>query len=197
MIAKIAAYNYATVSKACEIRAGLVRSLILVAMVLSGCATGDRSIVPGESPNPSIENGIAYDSGMIDLHGVRNIIVPTTSVVWRAKRAKEGLIVMEKKLGVSGSPAARVSIADRRKEIGCAYKREGDSLVVGTYGEYLIPGHGGAHVRLAVYVPEGVTVDKRAELCGEDSLAQKGDSEWHRLGCTPVDSEEASQAFPQ
>ena len=184
------------VPRAPESRVGLVRLLTLVAMALSGCAPRDRSILPRESPHPNIQNGVAYDVGTLDLRGVRKIAVPSTTVVRRASSGNEGLTAMEKTLGVVGSPVKPIDIADRRKELGCAYKREGDSLVVGTYGEYVIPGHGGAFVRLAVYLPEGMTVDKRAELGGAGSLARNGDPAWHRLDCAGLDSTEASRVFP-
>jgi hypothetical protein len=189
-------YDHAGVSTPCTIWGDIIPVLALFAMVLSGCVAGDRSVVPGDSPNPNIQNGVAYDSGTVDLRGVRNVTVPNTTIVRRANRSNEGLIVMEKRLGVSGSPPTRVSIADHRKEMGCAYKREGDSLVLGTYGEYHVPGHGGASVRLVVYLPDGATVDKRAEPIRADSPAKKDDAPWHRLGSTPVDSTEASLVFP-
>jgi hypothetical protein len=68
-----------------------------------------------------------------------------------------------------------MSIRDARKNMGCATKREGEDLVVATYGEWDSHIEGGAFMLVLAVVPEGVEVESRKGLSGTGSAAR----EWH------------------
>jgi hypothetical protein len=56
--------------------------------------------------------------------------------------------------------------------MGCAYRAEGNTLVLATFGEWLTRIEGGAIARFSVSVPAGLEVETGPGLVGPDSAAQ-------------------------
>jgi hypothetical protein len=59
--------------------------------------------------------------------------------------------------------------------MGCAVRAEGDELLLATFGEWDSHIEGGAQMKLVANVPEGMDVEQRKGLSGEDSAGR----EWH------------------
>lgn len=122
-----------------------------------------------------VENGSAYDRAAIDIAGAKKIVLPHDAGVRRADEPGKIQFFMKKTLGFGGHPPERMSIRDARKNMGCAVKADGDDLLLATFGEWDSRIEGGTHMKLVAYVPEGIEVEQRKGLSGEDSAGQ----EWH------------------
>jgi hypothetical protein len=131
----------------------------------------DRSIVVSGSCDPGIENGTAFDEATLDLGDATRLIVPAEAEIMPVPRDSPCRVVMEKRLHLMAHPPERVTIARERKEMGCAWARNGDEILIGTFGEYKLDGHGGADVKLIMHVPEGVEVITRKNLSGRECIA--------------------------
>jgi hypothetical protein len=70
--------------------------------------------------------------------------------------------------------------------MGVAYRREGDSIILGTFGEWDSHIEGGTGIRLRVAVPDGITVKRAPRLSGPESEAYSHDPEsWVGLTDSP------------
>jgi hypothetical protein len=139
----------------------------------------DRSIVIDKPKrNGTVENGRAYDKASVDLGGAKSVVLPHNAVVRRNDDGGVIHLFMEKKLSFGGHPPEPMSIRDARKNMGCAIKSDGESVVVATFGEWDSRIEGGASMKLVVVVPEGVKVEQIKGLSGPDSVAHKSDGKW-------------------
>jgi hypothetical protein len=136
------------------------------------------------APSPKVENGTAFDKAAVDLGTAKRVVLPDTAAVRRAGQPGTVQLFMTKRLGFGGHPPERMSIRDARKNMGCAVKTEGDALVIATYGEWDSHIEGGADMKLIAVVPEGVEVEQRKGLSGEDSAGR----EWHGELTKPKDA---------
>lgn len=138
--------------------------------LLSGCmGVGqllDPSVVPDEhrAPSEKVENGTAYDRVTLDLKGVKKLVLPTEATVRRTGPSEAAQLLMAKELSYGGHPAEAMSIRRTRKELGCAFRKEGTTLTVAIYGEWDSGIEGGAYVRLVAVVPNGIEVEQRPGL---------------------------------
>jgi hypothetical protein len=174
----------------------LVIAYLLPVMLCGvGCTRMDRSVNITQSNDPLITNGIAYDSGVVDVSGCNKVIVPENALV-RMSNGTTCTVVIEKELGVFAHPDVSISIYEKRKVMGCAYRIENGTLFLATYGEFLSAGHGGAIVRLSVEVPKGLSVQRLAGLSGPESLATtKTEMGWRRLVTSPWDDSRDTNRF--
>jgi hypothetical protein len=122
-----------------------------------------------------IENGDAFDQAALDIENYKKVVVPDTAVVRREGNANKLQVFMRKRMRFGGHPPESMSIRTARKNMGCAVKDEGGSLVLATFGEWDSHIEGGTNMALVVLVPEGVEVENRSDLSGEKSA----DREWH------------------
>jgi hypothetical protein len=134
----------------------------------------DRSIVIFERFG-NVENGSAFDRATVDLGTAKKIALPDNAVVRKTAEAGQVRLFMKKTLAFGGHPPEAMSIRGARKNMGCAVKVEGETLVVATYGEWDSHIEGGTDLRLVAVVPDGIEVVQRAGLSGQDSVGQ----EWH------------------
>ena len=129
------------------------------------------------SMNPLVENGVAYDKGFVPLAGASVLELPTDAMVLSGV-AGDIAVFMGKDLSFYGHPPARMNPCTARRSMGCAVRRVGDVLTMGTFGEWGSI-EGGAGVALVVRVPESVTIRFRATLSGEKSEAARQDFYYH------------------
>jgi hypothetical protein len=125
-----------------------------------------------------VENGSAYDRAAVDLGDAKKLILPHDAAVRRVREPGEVVYFMKKTLSFHGHPPEPMSVRDARKHMGCAVKREGDDLLLATFGEWDSHIEGGAHVKLVVYVPDGIDVEQRKGLSGGNSAARKWDGQY-------------------
>ena len=59
-----------------------------------------------------------------------------------------------------------------RKNMGCAIQKDGNALLIATYGEWDSHKEGSAHMKLIALVPEKIEVEQRKGLSGPESAAQ-------------------------
>lgn len=147
------------------------------AMFLPSCAfdraASDPSIAWGGKAG-RVQNGIAYERATTIVDPKGTLVVPDDATVQR--RPDDGCqleVYVAKELGFTGYPPRSMSIADARKNMGCASREEGGKVLIATYGEWG-GSEGGTAVKLVVRVPRDAVVERRAGLSGEASLAQQG-----------------------
>jgi hypothetical protein len=121
------------------------------------------------------ENGSAFDKAAIDVGDCRKITIPDNAEVRHQGENNKLQLYMEKSLDFLGHPPEPMSIQTARKNMGTAVKRDGDALVVATFGEWDSHIEGGAAMRLVIVVPNGMKVEQKPGLSGPDSAGQ----EWH------------------
>ena len=134
----------------------------------------DPSLVAEPSLDEKVQNGTAFDYGIIDIRNAKVVVLPNTTTVRRGGEAGKLGLFMAKTLAFAGHPKERIDLGSARKYMGCAFVQENDGIVVSTYGEWDSV-TGGAVLRLIAVVPEGVRVELRKGLWGPDSEARR----WH------------------
>jgi hypothetical protein len=127
------------------------------------------------SADPKVQNGRAYDRAFIDRGTYTAVVVPGTAKVKTIGQSERIEIYMEKSLHFGGHPPEPMSIRQARKHMGCACRVEQDKLLIATYGEWDSHIEGRASMGLLLRVPEGLRVETRDDLSGEDSAGR----EWH------------------
>lgn len=147
----------------------------LLILIANGCHRDllDRSIIYRSSCDPRVVNGSAYDVSQLALDGVKTIIVPHDADVVRVDAGEPCKVVMEKSLDSSAHPPELFSIVNKRRTMGCAVARDGTSLLLSTYGEFIAEGHGGTSIRLSINVPDGIEVSTRDDLSGWKCAADR------------------------
>jgi hypothetical protein len=77
----------------------------------------------------TVENGTAFDQGVIDLDRYQKLIALDNAKVHRRGHGTEALVFMKKTLGYGGHPPESMSIRAKRKKMGCGVRAEGEALV--------------------------------------------------------------------
>jgi hypothetical protein len=143
---------------------------------VTGTPATDRSVVLSQQWETvhglTVENGTAYDRAAVDLGQYKKVVLPHDAAVWSDQPGPRLGIYMQKNLSFHGHPPEPMSIAQGRKNMGCAVKAEGDALVVATDGEWDSHIEGGASMRLVILVPKGIAANGREKLSGEQSAAR-------------------------
>lgn len=121
----------------------------------------------GERLSDKHENGYAFDQAFLDIKQGVKIIVPHDAVVVTKQELRYPHISMMKVLQFVGPPG--MTIYEARKQMGCAMKREDETVQIATFGEWNSHIEGGAHLNLVIAVPDGMVVEKRKGLSGEKS----------------------------
>jgi len=137
----------------------------------------DRSIEMSERFG-SVQNGSAYDRAAVELGATKKLVLPDNAVVRRTGEEGEVHLFMKKTLAFHGHPPEPMSIRGARKNMGCAFKVEGDTLTVATFGEWDSRIEGGAHMQLVAYIPERVELEQRKGLSGPDSAGQEWNGQY-------------------
>jgi hypothetical protein len=158
-------------------------SFVTIALVLVAAAalwlTGWRpnfdSSIELSNRFGDVENGSAYDKAVLDVGSIKKILLPHDALVRRTPQAVPIQVFMKKSMSFHGHPPESMSIRHARKNMGCAVKRDGQGLVLATFGEWDSHIEGGTRMKLVVAVPEGIEVEQKEGLSGEDSAGQ----EWH------------------
>jgi hypothetical protein len=123
----------------------------------------------------NVQNGSAYDKASVDISKYTKLILPADATIQRNGERGKFKIYMEKTLGFVGHPPESMSIKDARKNMGCACRVDGDSLIVATYGEWDSHIEGGASMRLLFVVPESFEIETDKSLSGENSKGREWD----------------------
>lgn len=159
------------------LHASLMPVLWFVFVIGSVClgADLDPSIVVDKEHviDPEVENGTAYDKAVVDLRAARRVVLPDTAVLRRGGGVGTVRLLMAKRLSFGGHPPEPMTLSGARKNMGCAVRAEGGSLVVATYGEWDSRVEGGADITLIAIVPDGLEVKRRKGLSGPRSEAQE------------------------
>lgn len=149
-------------------------SLVVAAPLSAAEPVADRSVVlKSSAPSADVENGSAYERAEFALGAARRLAVPLDAEVVEQGTGAMIQVLLNKTLGFAGHPPEKMSIRTGRNNLGLASRREGDVLVVGTFGEFSTK-EGGANMKLRFVVPKGTPLDRRAELSGGSSSVHKG-----------------------
>jgi hypothetical protein len=124
--------------------------------------------------NPKVKNGSAFDCAALEISGFTTLVVPDDAVVEKGSSGNVVQIKMRKKLHFVGHPPNPVNPEVARRNMGCAWKEQGDVVSLGTYGEWDSHIEGGASVHLTILVPPTMTVKQESGLSGENSVAMSG-----------------------
>ena len=130
-------------------------SLALIAGCLwlaSSFRSSDRSIQPSERFG-DVENGTVYDRAAIDLGGVKHVVLPSDVIIRRTGDSGKLQLFMKKTMSFHGYPPKPIRLGDVRSNMGCAFRIEGDTMVVATFGEWDSHIEGGVQLRLVAVVP--------------------------------------------
>jgi hypothetical protein len=147
--------------------------LVCAAVSLAGCEGEKPHVKVAAEPPALVENGTVYDRARIDAQGVVKVVFPKDAIV-RHTHAPEAIqLFMAKQLQFFGHPPAPINLRSARAYLGCATRKDGQALLVATYGEWGSK-EGGARIRLLALVPEGIEIDQRDELSGPQSPANHG-----------------------
>ena len=138
----------------------MIRGLVVL-LGLVGCAR--------------VHNGTVVDVATIPLGGATRLALPASAVVTQVGPAGVMRVQMTKRLGFHGHPPRSMSIAEGRRLMGVAIRRNGEVLELATFGDFSTK-EGGASIELAVRVPPGVHVEKKLELEGDTSPARGSSS---------------------
>lgn len=128
--------------------------------------------------NPRIQNGSVYERIEVPREEFVPGTYPSTIVVpveadIRAVDAKRPIVIYASKtLHYAGHPAYYLNVESARRFMGVAVKWE-NGFTVGTYGEWDSHIEGGAEVALILEIPEGLKVQRQANLSGETSIAHE------------------------
>jgi hypothetical protein len=133
-------------------------------------ADTDASVVVKDRGPGDVENGSAYDAGSFDLGANKKLAVPANATVVQRGDGAKVQVFLKKTLQFGGHPPTPMSIRTARANMGCATKTAEGVALVATFGEFSTK-EGGADVHVTLIVPTGVTVEKRANLAGDDSAA--------------------------
>jgi hypothetical protein len=125
-----------------------------------------------------VENGSAYDRAAVDLGSAKKVVLPDDAEVRRSTQPGKVELFMKKTLAFGGHPPEPMSIRGARKNMGCAVKAEGSALMVATFGEWDSHIEGGAYMRVIAVVPEGVELEQRQRLSGEDSAGREWNGQY-------------------
>jgi hypothetical protein len=139
------------------------------------------------SASDKVMNGSAYDCSALRIKGISKIVVPSDAEVESGLAENVIVIRMRKSLAFMGHPPKMVTPYVARWNMGCAWKVDGETLLLGTYGEWDSHIEGGASMRLAITAPPGLPVEKREGLSGESSSADPPasvteDDQWYWYG---------------
>lgn len=129
-----------------------------------------------------VENGRVFEVARVALPSqVTNVMAPAGATILRDGPARTLFVATEKSLHFNGHPPEAMPLEGVRANMGCAAKIEGDTLSIGTFGEWTNK-EGGVDMRVVVRVPPGIRVGMMRELAGRDSIAGQGPSGGPRLG---------------
>jgi hypothetical protein len=169
-------------------RASVIKWVFLTSVVVVAGMIGYFSFRgTGSSDDPSIvlaepfhtvqgliiENGSAFDKAAVDIGTASKLVLPHDAMVRRKGEARKVQFFMMKTLEFAGHPPEPMSIRDARKNMGCAVKTGGGYLLIATFGEWDSHIEGGTRMKLVVDVPEGLEVEQRKGLSGEDSAGHE------------------------
>lgn len=127
------------------------------------------------SGDARVENGNVYEVARVSVPApVKNLMLPAGTRVLRAPPGEldSVWIASEKKLRFHGHPPQAISLQGVRANMGGAFKVEGDTLTIGTFGEWSSK-EGGASIRFLARVPAGLRVAMQSELTGPDNQASQ------------------------
>jgi uncharacterized protein (TIGR03067 family) len=111
-------------------------------------------------------NGRAYDKAALYVEPKAKVVLPTKETEVRQHGQADVLLIYMEKRMKDGSHGYRpLSIADKRKTMGCAVKLEKGALLIGTFGERGFF-EGAYSMKLLVLVPPQVEVERRVGLTG-------------------------------
>jgi hypothetical protein len=134
-----------------------MRSVLVLA--LAGCAR--------------VVNGSVTEHATIPAEHIAVLRVPEHATVETGGDRID--LAIEKTLAYHGHPTHRMSIDNSGALMGMALRRDGDTVELGTYGEWGSI-EGGAGIKLTVRVPRAITVERDRTLeAGEQSRADGRD----------------------
>jgi hypothetical protein len=117
-------------------------------------------------------SGAAYDVARLPIPAIRRLVVPAGTRV-ESGDADELLVYMKKSVGSAGYPPKPITPLVARRAMGCAWRRAGDTLELGPYGDWSNI-EGRASIRVLVVVPRRVEVS----VTGVAGAAQLDEPGW-------------------
>lgn len=137
----------------------LAAMLGLLAALTSCSLTADPSIRYNWSNNSLITNGTACDLAVIDATKFDRVTVPRGTKITRGTLQDVVEVVVHKELGMAATPPDPISIVELRKRAGCALRMDRSrEISLGTFGDFIMEGHGGLVVDLELILPERMEV---------------------------------------
>ncbi len=150
-------------------------NLIISLLIFCGATNPDAGIIISQfSANPKVTNGCAYEKATMDISKYSSIIVPDNSAVQQGELKGKIEIYIEKELSFAGHPPSPMHIKDARNYMGCAFKEQNSSVIIGTFGEWSSK-QGGAQIRMLVIVPKEINISSRPDISGYNSKAKAAD----------------------
>jgi hypothetical protein len=150
----------------------LLQFLAFAILAMVGCDQDSSQIVSTSQWSEKVENGTVYDVATIDGQGVTKVVLPSNASVQKTPGTRSIQLFMAKELSFYGHPPVPISLRSVRAYMGCAIKRDGQALLVATYGEWSSI-EGGSSLRVLAVVPDGIEVVQRDGLAGKESLANQ------------------------
>lgn len=138
---------------------------------ISGGVPSENS---GNSIDPKVTNGSAFDCYGFSFGGIDSVMIPASVEVNNDVADNTMIVKTNKRLGFKGHPPAPMSPETARKNMGIAYKIKGNTLHIATYGEFSTE-EGGASMKLVISLPAGLKIARTTGYTGEDSEAATHD----------------------
>jgi len=129
-----------------------------------------------------VENGEVFEVARVPLAAqVREVLVPAGAKIVKAKEEGTLYVATMKRLRFVGHPPEPMTLEAVRANMGCAFKVDGDTMSIGSFGEWSSK-EGGASLEMVIRAPAGVRVGVMKELGGPDSRAGKGPAGARAMG---------------
>ncbi|MFP4434675.1 MAG: hypothetical protein ACLFTN_09415 [Phycisphaerae bacterium] len=157
--------------------AGVLAIFLVVAIFTPGWVW--EYLFPPPEPGSLMDAGIVTvsDQASVDLAGRWRVVLPYGATVQRTGETGTIDLYMEKH-AVFAAPVEPVAPATVRRNMGCAFNKNGE-LVIATFGEWgSWPDIG--YISLVVCVPESVDVVRQVGLSGPESVANGSEYQHHR-----------------
>lgn len=147
--------------------------MLCAAVALAGCEGQKSQVQVSAEPPRLVENGTLYEQARVEVQGVSKVVFPKDAIVRRTHAPGAIQLFMAKQLRFFGHPPAPIKLQSAHAYLGCAIRKDSQTLLVATYGDWGSK-EGGAAIHLLALVPEGLPVEQRRDLSGPHSLANQG-----------------------
>ena len=157
--------------------------LMLLCVVLAGCgskkSSADQKSVGMKQPvfelvgtavSANVQNGSAFERAVIGVSQFDALVIPDDARIETSTPRADLTLLTKKTLDYRGHPSKPVDIRVEYKNAGCAYRIDGSTMTVATYGEWWSK-EGGLQMQLIFLAPPTTRVLRKRGLSGEESEA--------------------------